>query len=336
MAEFDTGWLYEAGIGENRAMLIESGMVRQIRLERPTGSARPGAIVDALFKDQWIAGKSGIIALPGGEEALLQPLPQGLTEGATIRVELTRAALHEHCGQSKRAKARPAGADSELREGPSLREDIAASGLAWKQVQSHEDDSFAEYGWHDMIEQAESGHIDFDGGSLLISVTPAMTVIDVDGPLAPVELARRAAKEIALTLVRLDIGGNIGVDFPTLQAKAERTAVAAIFDQYMTANCERTAINGFGFMQVIRRKIRPSVVEMVQADKPLSAILQLLRQAERSGGTGELNMIVHPAVAAKCEHQPAWVEELSRRTGRPVSVTPKDIISISAGQIASI
>lgn len=336
MAEFDTGWLYEAGIGENRAILVESGVARQMRIERQSDAARPGAIVDVVFKHQWIAGKSGVVLLPGGEEALLQPLPKGLTEGASVRVELTRAALNERGGQSKRAKARPADAGSELQEGASLLQEIEASGLGCKQVQTHEDDILAQYGWHDMIEQAESGRIDFDGGSLLISITPAMTLIDVDGPLASVELSKRAAKEIALVLVRLDIGGNIGVDFPTLQAKAERNAVAAIFDQYMTTNCERTAINGFGFMQVIRRKARPSVLEIVQSDKVLTATSQLLRQAERTSGTDELFMEVHPAVATKLGHRPVWLEELSRRTGRPISVRSKGTISIGAGQIVPI
>ena len=153
--------------------------------------------------------------------------------------------------------------------------------------------------------------------------------IDVDGPLAPFELAKRAAKEIALALARFDISGNIGVDFPTLQAKAERAAVTAIFDDYMTANCERTAINGFGFMQIVSRKLRPSVLEIMQANRWVNAALKLLRQAERDRGTGALRVVVHPAVANKLK--PSLLDELAKRTGRSVSVEPQGEISIDGG-----
>tara|TARA_R110000787_G_scaffold215191_4_gene324309 strand:- start:25937 stop:26935 length:999 start_codon:yes stop_codon:yes gene_type:complete len=329
LADFVNGWLYEAGIGETRAMRLENGELIQIRAERTDGRARAGAVVEAKFTRQWVSGRSGIITLADGQEALLQPLPKGLTEGSMVRVEIVRAAMTERGGQAKRARARPADADSPLNDGPDLLAEINASGLPVKQVHAHDEDVFARHGWHEAIEQAETGRIDFEGGRLLVSLTPAMTLFDVDGPLAPFELAKRAAKEIALALVRFDISGNIGVDFPTLQAKAERAAVTAIFDEYMTANCERTAINGFGFMQIVSRKLRPSVLEIMQANRSVNAALQLLRQAERDRGTGAMRLDVHPAVANKM--QPMLLEELARRTGRPVSVEPRGEVSIDGG-----
>lgn len=332
LADFTNGWLYEVGIGETRALRLENGDLVQIRVERAGRRARAGAIVDAKFTRQWVAGKSGIVTLPVGQEALLQPLPRGLTEGAPVRIEITRAAMTERGGQAKRAKAQPADEDQPLSDGPDLLAEIAASGVPAKQVHAHEDDVFAEHGWHEAIEQAETGRIDFEGGSLLISLTPAMTLIDVDGPLAPFELAKRAAKTVALALVRFDISGNIGVDFPTLQAKAERSATTAIFDDHMTGNCERTAINGFGFMQIVSRKVRPSVLDIVQASRSVNAALKLLRQAERDRGTGALRLAMHPAVANKLKAP--LVEELSRRTGRPVTVESQGDIPIDGGSVA--
>jgi ribonuclease G len=331
LADFANGWLYEAGIGESRALRVENDELAQIRIERSDGSVRAGAVVDAKFTQQWVAGKSGIVTLPDGQEALLQPLPKGLTEGSMVRVVIVRAAMVERGGQAKRAKAQPADADSVLGDGPDLLAEINGSGLPVKQVHAHEADIFGQHGWHDAIEQAETGRIDFEGGSLLASLTPAMTLFDVDGPLAPFELAKRAAKEVALALVRFDIAGNIGVDFPTLQAKAERAAVTAIFDDYMTANCERTAINGFGFMQIVSRKVRPSVPEVMQANRSVNAALKLLRQAERECGTGAMQLDVHPAVANKL--QPSMLEELAKRTGRSVSVEPRGDMSIIGGVI---
>lgn len=331
MAEFASGWFYEAGIGENRAFRLENGDLAQVRVERAGASARAGAVLDAKFTRQWVAGKSGIVTLPGGQEALLQPLPDGLTEGAMVRVEIVRAAMTERGGQAKRAKARPAEPDRPAGEGPDLQAEISASGLPVRQVHTHEDDVFAQHGWHEAIEQAESGRIDFAGGSLLLSLTPAMTVIDVDGPLPPFELAKRATREIALALVRFDIGGNIGVDFPTLEAKAERNVVATLFDENMTGNCERTAINGFGFMQIVRRKARPSLPEIMQANRAINAALKLLRQSERDRGTGALCLTVHPAVANKLTAP--LLEELAKRTGRSVSLEPRGEIAIEGGLI---
>ncbi len=310
-------------------MRLEHGKLAQIRIERADGRARAGAVVDAKFTRQWVSGRSGIITLPDGQEALLQPLPKGLTEGSMVRVEIVRAAMTERGGQAKRARARPAEADSPLNDGPDLMAEINDAGLPVRQVHAHDEDVLSRHGWHEAVEQAETGRIDFEGGSLLVSLTPAMTLFDVDGPLAPFELAKRAAKEIALALVRFDISGNIGIDFPTLQAKAERAAVTAIFDEYMTGNCERTAINGFGFMQIVSRKLRPSLLEILQANRSVNAALQLLRQAERDRGTGAMRLEVHPAVANKMH--PALLEELARRMGRPVEIEPRGEMSIDGG-----
>lgn len=334
MTDFRNGWLYEAGIGENRALRVADDELVAVRVERGRAGATLGSIVDAQFTEQWVAGRSGIVTLESGEQCLLQPLPKGLTEGATVRVKIVREALDEKGGQSKRAKARPAAEGSALAMGPSLLDTIKAGGEPVRTVQAHEPDRLAAFGWNEAMEQAETGRIDFDGGSLLVSLTPAMTVIDVDGPLAPYELAKRAAKEAALALTRFDIGGSVGVDFPTLEAKAERTEVSTIFDQHLAGKCERTAINGFGLMQVVARKTGPSVLEVMQADKVLSATLALLRQAERTQGSGALRLDVHPAVAAKLNHRQAWLDSLSKRTGRDVSVEAKGDIPIAGGQVS--
>ncbi len=332
MADFASGWLYEAGIGENRALRLEQGELAQIRIERVDGRARPGSVVDAKFTRQWVTGKSGIVTLPDGQEALLQPLPGGATEGSVVRVAIVRSALNEQGGQAKRARARPAEPGSPLHEGPDLLAEIAASALPVQPLHPHDEDLLTQHGWHEALEQAESGRIDFEGGSLLVSLTPAMTLIDVDGPLPPFELAKRAAREVARALVRLDITGNVGVDFPTLPAKAERTAVTAIFDEHMTGNCERTAINGFGLLQIVSRKLRPSVLEIMQASPSTNAALKLLRQAERDRGAGTLRIVAHPAVANRLT--PTLLAELAKRTGRTPSLEPQGDIPISGGSVA--
>ncbi|VAV95348.1 hypothetical protein MNBD_ALPHA04-1447, partial [hydrothermal vent metagenome] len=146
LAKDISGWLYEATIGENRAMLVEQGELVKIRVERSTGAVRAGAIVDAKFVRQWVAGRSGIILLDTGQESLLQPLPKGVTEGAQVRVEIIREALIEKTGQAKRAKARPAKDAAETTSGPTLLDQISAGDQPVRTVHAHEDDLFAELG----------------------------------------------------------------------------------------------------------------------------------------------------------------------------------------------
>ncbi len=61
--------------------------------------------------------------------------------------------------------------------------------------------------------------------------------------------------------------------------------------------------------------------------------LQFLRQAERDRGTGPMQLTVHPAIASKLKSE--WLNELTKRTGRSVSVEEKGNLSIGAGQIGA-
>ena len=105
---------------------------------------------------------------------------------------------------------------------------------------------------NDLLDEARTGVVTFAGGELRISPTPAMTLIDVDGYLEPDELAVLGAAEAARAIRRLDIGGSIGIDLPTASGKAARQAAAAAIDGALPRPFERTAVNGFGFVQIVR------------------------------------------------------------------------------------
>ncbi|MFN3944048.1 MAG: ribonuclease [Allosphingosinicella sp.] len=321
-------WLYEEGIGERRAILVEGGEIVEAAIELP-GTLRAGAVLKGRLTAILIPGRRGIVALDGGGgEALIEPLPPGVTEGAMLHVEIVREAPVEP-GRAKLPKCRAA--DGPPRPGPTLAERLAP-------VARHPaagPDRFEEAGWSELIEEAMRGEIAFPGGALRMSLTPAMTLFDVDGGLAPAELAVAGAAAAARAVRRFGIGGSIGIDLPTLAAKAERQAAAAAFDAALPPPFERTAVNGFGFLQVVRRRARASIPEIVRADPAAAAARALLRRAERTAGAGPRELVAAPAVVAVLERQPDWTAELARRVGAGIGLRADPALPIWSGHVQS-
>lgn len=326
-------WLYEAGIGEARAALIVDGAIVEALIEPECAAARASAIVEARLTRQLIARRRGIVTLETGEEALIEPVPAGLTEGASLPVEIVRAAIPE-LGRAKLAKARKAAEGARAVPGPSLLERITATGYRVITLAPHCPDRLEQACWSETLEQAGSGAVPFDGGALRIALTPAMTVIDVDGALPPAELALAGARAAGEAIRRFDITGSIGIDLPTLAARAERKAAAAALDETLPLPFERTAINGFGFLQLVRKRSRASLVELLQHDRIGVAARALLRHAERAKGAGPVIVRAHPAVSTLLEQRSDWIVELERRIGATVRIETDPALGLDAGDCA--
>ncbi|TMJ17689.1 MAG: ribonuclease [Alphaproteobacteria bacterium] len=316
-------WLFEAGIGEDRAILVEDGTILEAAIELP-GALRVGSIVQGKLQQVLIPGRRAIVGTGEGE-ALMEPIPAGLSEGQAIRIEIVREAIPE-AGRAKLAKCRSS--DAEPRNGPSLRQRLPGARTA-----RPGEDPFEAAGWSELLEEAATGEIAFQGGALRISLTPAMTLIDVDGSLPPEALAVAGAGAAGRAIRRLGIGGSIGIDLPTLSAKPDRQAAAAALDVVLPQPFERTAVNGFGFLQVVRRRERVSLPELLQGDPIGASARALLRRAERAPGSGERTLSAHPIVAAKIETNPQWLEALARRLGAPVRLQADPSLAISAGHV---
>jgi len=321
-------WIYESGIGEERAALVDGGRIIQARIEREATGIRPGAVVMARLVRKIGTGKRAIAKLDTGENAIISALPKTLTEGQDVRVSIVRSAISEsgsetgsELGRYKYALGEAVGNDVPFAPSPDLKMQIEADDIEIRTCTAYGPDLLSEAGWSDVMHEAESGHVAFAGGSLVMAATPAMTVIDVDGESAPRPLALDAAKAAAEAIYRLDIGGSSGIDFPALPGKADRGDVAIAFDAAMLGPFERTAVNGFGFMQVVRKYMRPSLLQIVQADTDLAALLSLLRRAERGGGKGAITLQLTPAMSALLESRENWLKRLEKSTGRPVSVS---------------
>lgn len=328
-------WLYEPGIGENRAALIEAGRILEMAIERDDEPGpRAGAILPARLTRKADASGRGLVTFEHGVIAQITPVPSGLTEGVVLTVEVVREALREGA-ETKPPRVRPAPSGARPGPGPDLRARLDASGLPVRSI-GIESDLLEDSGWSEAIEQAASGIVASPDVLLRIVVTPAMTLIDVDGAGAPGDVAIAGARAAGEAIRKFGISGSIGIDLPTLQAKADRQAAAAALDAILPQPFERTAVNGFGFLQLIRRRTRASLIEQLQADPIRAAAMALLRAAERAGGRGELRLHAAPAVIARIAARPDWVDALAKRAGAAIVLQAQDGLAISAAHASRL
>lgn len=311
-------WLIERGIGETRAALVEDGAIVEARIELD-GVMRAGTVIPARLIDTGRAGRNAVARDDAGIEFLLPTAPERVIQGAAVNIEVLREAI-PGAEPWKRPLARVT--DKPVSPAPSL----SGREIAFP---SPARDELNDIGWDDLIEQASTGVVDFPGGMLRIFVTPAMTLIDVDGALPPDELAIAGAVQAAHAIRRLGIGGSIGIDLPTVPGKAARQAAAAAIDEGLPQPFERTAINGFGFVQVVRPRRRPSLLD-IWSDRASAEARALLRRAAMAG-TGPRRLAAHPAVVASLESNPAWLDALARQIGGAVGLRADPSLPISGG-----
>lgn len=314
-------WFVEEGIGEHRAVFGTGTNYLAAKIDWP-GDLAPGQVAEAVLVHKPMYSRRGRARFASGEEALVDGLPESASEGANLRFRITRSAISE-TGRNKLAQARFT--DDELQAAPSL-----AASLNAELVSGFYRDIWAEIYW-----LAWEGVDHFKGGTLTITPTPAMTLIDVDGDLPPRELALAAVRPIAQVIAILDLSGSIGIDFPSLPGKSDRKAVDGALDEALLAwNHERTSMNGFGFVQLVSRLERPSLLHRVQFDRAGASARYLLSRVNGVRGPGAIEIHAHPAVIAKIK--PEWQEEFLRRRGVPLRLRADPAIAIAGGNVQAV
>lgn len=296
--------MIEEGIGETRAALIENGEIVEARIRRE-GVTPAGTILEA----QLVAVAPRVTVEAGGEQFLMPRGASGISEGSRLRIEVVREALGG-AESWKRGLARRT--DEEPRDAPPLAE--GAPGRI--------------EGWDDLLDEARSGVVGFEGGELRIGPTSAMTMIDVDGWLVPDKLAQMGAWAAARAIRRLDIGGPTGIDFPTLKGREARQEIDSILAEYLPSPSERTAMNGFGFVQVVRPRARASLVDLA-ADRAGFEARALLRRA--GSEIGATRLVAHPSVVRVLEERPGWLDRLARQVGGDITLRADPSLAMSAG-----
>ncbi len=307
---------FDASPGETRAVLFEDGVAVELHIWCE-GQAAPGSVIDGKVISK--ARARAFLTLASGEEAVITPPPPE-PEGATVRVQIIRARISEP-GEVKLATARLSEAD--LYE---ISEDQWRAGLCERA------DTVIRAGadFDDHFDIAQTGRSNVEGATIWFERTKAGLVCDVDGSGDAFAINQVAAAEIARLLRLFQIGGAAMIDFVGMENKAARLAVAAAFDSASAADprgFERTSINGYGLMQVIRAKPGPSILDTLFGTRRVSLcdetlILALLRAASRTSGAGVRRCITTPALATQLE-LPVWkplIAQAARQAGAALEI----------------
>ena len=314
-------WLIERGIGETRAALVEDDEIVEARIELD-GAIPAGRAIRARLVNIGAGDRNAVAADDQGIQYLLPRGASGVTQGARLTIEITREAI-PGAEPWKRPLARPTDA-AESEERP------LAARLSGRQVVfPGSNDELGRAGWNDLMDEARTGVISFAGGELRISPTPAMTLIDVDGALPPEELAVAGARAAARAIRRIGIGGSIGIDLPTARSKTARQEAAAAIDDILPQPFERTAVNGFGFVQIVRPRPRASLVELAQ-DRAAFEARALLRRAALEV-PGSKRLAAHPRVIAVLQERGEWLHALAQQVGGAISLRADAALPMSGG-----
>jgi ribonuclease G len=352
--------LWDTGPGEIRSGLVENGQLTEFRIIRlrrgETALIQAGERYTVRLNSRLGNGQV-IVTLCGDHQALLQNCPP-LAEGALLDVEMVRGPIPEP-GHWKLPVVRPLDVYAPrhgqpawhfsaepwelfLQHHASIVDTIVCrDAQSATEVRSVLKDRAAkididsaqidEADFESLMDTAVSGSLAIEGGALTIERTRAMTMIDIDGTASPLALNLAAARAIPRLLRLLDIGGPVGIDFVALNNRDERQQIATTLDTAASAVSlgahERTAVNGYGFCQIIRARTRPSIAEILCGThigklSLESRAIALLRDVGKSKGIGPRQLVAPPAIIDLIRQWPEETGALRFSLGVEIELVP--------------
>lgn len=285
--------------GERRASFVENGNIVEIHIQRDAlwalGECGAGRI------DRKTPSGAYVVADDGSE--LLLRSKMGVPDGARIMFEVTREAIAEP-GRNKPPEVI-------LREGAN--DNLIGKDVLWDARMASLGQSIIKTPIAEGFDIAIAGQSRVGDVTISFQRTKAGLVFDVDGIGDAFAINMVAATEIARLLRLYQVGAMVLIDFVSMESKTQRTQVAEAFDTASLADprpFERTAINGYGMMQVVRARPRPSVLDhlfgtRIAALSDETQAYWLLRAVAESRGFGVRSVTARPEVAILLD-SPKW------------------------------
>lgn len=302
--------------GERRAAVVENGDIVEIHIQRDAlwalGECGDGCI------DRKTPSGAHIVADDGS--ALLLRNKINLPEGARVPFEVTREAIAEP-GRNK---------PPEIRLRDSLPKTLPGKDALWDARLAFLGHVIASGSITEGFDVAMAGRSQLGDVVVSFQRTKAGLVFDIDGIGDAFAINMVAATEIARLLRLYQVGAMVLIDFVSMESKAQRTQIAEAFDAASVLDprpFERTAINGYGMMQVVRARPRPSVLDhlfgtRIAALSDETQAYWLLREVAQSSGFGARTVTARPEVATllQSEQWTPWRAQAARLAGADMRV----------------
>ncbi len=305
------------GPGERRAGLVEHGKIVEIHIQRDLdmvlGECGTGRIDRKTPSGAYIVTDTGAEILIRGKSSV--------GEGTRVGFEIMREAIAEP-GRLKPPEGR---LRQELPAQAADKDALWQARLSGLRAKSETAKPIGQ-----AFDCAVAGQSVIGDATVSFQRTKAGLVFDVDGIGDPLALNVAAAAEIARLLRLYQVGGMVMIDFVSVDSRNERNCIAEAFDAAAASDArpfERSAVNGYGLMQVVRARPRPSVLDHLFGTRITSLsdttqALWLLREAAQSTGFGKRMVTCGTQIGALLM-APMWrplVAQCERLTGAPLGI----------------
>jgi hypothetical protein len=184
------------------------------------------------------------------------------------------------------------------------------------------------------------------GGRIRLTPAPAATLVDVDaGGAAPDQANRQAARAVARQIRARNLSGVILIDFAALDGIAAKRRMAEALRADLAADPLKAEVTGHspaGLIEVVRRKIRPPLHELLCEPQPafrpsaltlgLAALRRALAEALARPALRPA-LRAHPRVVAALEQEATALASFAQRAGAAIVLAADPLVAPGAERL---